>query len=82
LAVEKIQVPKPYQRSLKFNVKKKIKTLTNIELPLLTKSGFDINLVGIEGVTTNCNDVTSGCNICSGPGRIRTNDPRHVKAVS
>jgi hypothetical protein len=39
----KIQVSKSYEYWLRFNIKKKIKTLTGFEIPLLVQNGFILN---------------------------------------
>jgi hypothetical protein len=39
----KIQVSKPYEYWLRYNIKKKIKTLTDFEIPLLIEKGFIIS---------------------------------------
>ena len=39
----KIHVSKTYEYWLRFNIKKKIKMLTDFEIPLLVKKGFILN---------------------------------------
>ena len=54
-----IHVSNAYQRKIKSDIKKKIRILQELELPLLVKKGF---IPQNTGVTSNCNTVTPNCN--------------------
>jgi hypothetical protein len=48
------EVSKLYERKIRYSIKKKIETLTELEIPLLMHRGFN--------VTTHSNAVTTGGN--------------------
>lgn len=50
-----LKVAKSYERTLRFNIKHKVKALAKVELPLLADKGFFSNEID---VTANCNGVT------------------------
>src|ERR687887_2753361 len=54
-----IQVSYTYQRKIKSDIKKKIRILQELELPLLIEKGF---IPRPTDVTANCNAVTTNCN--------------------
>jgi hypothetical protein len=54
-----IRVSYPYQRKIKSDIKKKIRILQELELPLLIEKGF---IPRTTSVTANCNTVTANCN--------------------
>ncbi len=54
-----IQLSSAYQRKIKSDIKKKIRILQVLELPLLIEKGF---IPGPADVTPNCNAVTANCN--------------------
>jgi hypothetical protein len=54
-----IQLSYAYQRKIKSDIKKKIRILQEIELPLLMEKGF---ISQLTAVTSNCNAVTTNCN--------------------
>jgi hypothetical protein len=54
-----IQLSYAYQRKIKSDIKKKIRILQELELPLLIEKGF---IPQTTGVTSNCNAVTANCN--------------------
>jgi hypothetical protein len=54
-----IQLSYAYQRKIKSDIKKKIRTLQELELPLLIEKGF---IRQNTSVTSNCNAVTANCN--------------------
>ena len=52
---DKIQVNNGYRRKIKSDIRKKLKIINELELPLLLKSGF-------IAATANCNNVIANCN--------------------
>ena len=54
-----IQLSYAYERKIKSDIKKKIRILQELELPLLVEKGF---IPQTAGVTSNCNTVTTNCN--------------------
>ena len=54
-----IQLSYAYERKIKSDIKKKIRVLQELELPLLVEKGFIPRTIG---VTSNCNIVTANCN--------------------
>ena len=54
-----IQLSYAYERKIKSDIKKKIRVLQKIELPLLMQKGFIPQPID---VTSNCNTVTANCN--------------------
>ena len=54
-----VQLSYAYQRKIKSDIKKKIRILQELELPLLVEKGF---IPQTAGVTSNCNTVTANCN--------------------
>jgi hypothetical protein len=54
-----IQLSCGYERKIKSDIKKKIRILQEVELPLLMEKGF---ISQLTAVTSNCNAVTSNCN--------------------
>ena len=54
-----IQLSYAYQRKIKSDIKKKIRILQELELPLLIEKGF---IPKPTGVTANCNTVTANRN--------------------
>jgi hypothetical protein len=48
------EVSKLYERKLRYSIKKKIETLTELEIPLLAGRGFNVTTYG-NGVTANGN---------------------------
>jgi hypothetical protein len=54
-----IQLSCGYERKIKSDIKKKIRILQEIELPLLMEKGF---ISQLTAVTSNCNAVTTNCN--------------------
>jgi hypothetical protein len=52
-----IQLSYAYERKIKSDIKKKIRVLQELELPLLIEKGFIPT-----DVTANCNTVTANCN--------------------
>src|SRR5919202_814701 len=54
-----IQLSYAYERKIKSDIKKKIRVLQEIELPLLMQRGF---IPQPTDVTSNCNTVTANCN--------------------
>jgi hypothetical protein len=54
-----IQLSYAYQRKIKSDIKKKVRTLQELELPLLMEKGF---ILQNTGVTSNCNTVTANRN--------------------
>jgi hypothetical protein len=54
-----ISVSNADQRKIKSDIKKKIRILQELELPLLIEKGF---IGQPTGVTSNCNAVTANCN--------------------
>ena len=54
-----IHVSNAYQRKIRSDIRKKIRILQELELPLLIEKGF---IPQPTGVTTNCNSVTANCN--------------------
>jgi hypothetical protein len=54
-----IQLSYAYQRKIKSDIKKKIRILQELELPLLIEKGF---IPRPTDVTANCNTVTANCN--------------------
>ena len=54
-----IRLSYAYQRKIKSDIKKKIRILQELELPLLIDKGFIPQTIG---VTSNCNTVTANCN--------------------
>jgi hypothetical protein len=54
-----IQLSYAYQRKIKSDIKKKIRILKELELPLLIEKGF---IPRTTSVTANCNTVTANCN--------------------
>ena len=55
---------KAYERRLRFTIRHKIKTLTEVELPLLVKNGY---------VMTKCNAVTTDYNAMNPDNRLIPN---------
>ena len=55
-----IRLSYAYQRKIKSDIKKKIRILQELELPLRIEKGFIPQTIG---VTANCNAVTANCNI-------------------
>jgi hypothetical protein len=51
-----IQLSNAYQRKIKSDIKKKIRILQELELPLLIEKGF---MSQTASVTSNCNAVTA-----------------------
>jgi hypothetical protein len=54
-----IQLSYAYERKIKSDIKKKIRILQELELPLLIEKGF---ISQPAAVTSNCNTVTANCN--------------------
>jgi hypothetical protein len=54
-----IQLSNVYQRKIKSDIKKKIRILQELELPLLIEKGF---ILQNTSVTSNCNTVKANCN--------------------
>jgi hypothetical protein len=54
-----IQLSYAYQRKIKSDIKKKIRILQELELPLLIEKGF---IPQPTAVMANCNTVTANCN--------------------
>ena len=54
-----IQLSYAYQRKIKSDIKKKVRILQELELPLLIEKGF---IPKTTGVTSNSNSVTANCN--------------------
>ena len=54
---EKIQLSNGYQRKIKSDIRRKLRTFNELELPLLIKSGFIAATGNCNNVTTNCNNV-------------------------
>jgi hypothetical protein len=48
------EVPKLYERKIRYSIKIKIETLTELEIPLLAGRGFNVTTYG-NGVTANGN---------------------------
>lgn len=56
----KVKVSKPYEYWLRFNIKKKIKALSDFEIPLLVKNGFILNSENIHsGSASDSNQGTT-----------------------
>jgi hypothetical protein len=62
-----VQLSYAYQRKIKSDIKKKVRILEELELPLLIEKGF---IGQPTGVTSNCNNVRANCN-----NDIRTKTP-------
>lgn len=69
----KIQLSGGYQRKIKSDIRKKLRIFSELELPLLVRSGF-------ISATTNCNSVTTNCNINS--SAIVQNNEIHTQKSS
>ena len=54
-----IQLSYAYERKIKSDIKRKIRILQELELPLLIEKGF---ISQPAAVTSNCNIVTANCN--------------------
>jgi hypothetical protein len=54
-----IQLSYAYERKIKSDIKRKIRILQELELPLLMEKGF---IPKPAAVTPNCNAVTANCN--------------------
>jgi hypothetical protein len=66
-----IQLSYSYQRKIKSDIKKKIRILQELELPLLIEKGF---IPQTTGVTSNCNTVTANRNTNTINNYIKTPD--------
>ena len=75
--------------NLHYDLGQKLYTVNEIPYTVSNYNGLDtsfyINLNSIYNTDVSCNNLNknqSHLQNFNGPGRIRTNDPRHVKAVS